>query len=357
MVTPRKKRTGERSPSPTLQTIADLAGCSLMSVSRALNGGNVSPATAARIKQAAEKLGYVANVSAQRMRGGRTHTIGVLMNIHFDPRTEVMVALDCLISEMENAGDQVLLSFARGTQKQIDAQLRGFIGRGVDGLFYWNAQPSKMLDHCARAGIPVVAIGYRSAECTSLPMVSFDAEQTLGEMYRRMIELGHRNAVELTSSLSPAIHEEYARPGELRWRRHDLGFDRASIFEFVSSLRTDPDPPTLVMGDYPRAVQLLDVCEELGVDVPGDLSIISIVDAVGSPLLRVPLSSMRTDYEALGLAAAQSMLAAIDGKPIEDIFVTGSLHWIERASTGPAPDKKPAATKRPRAKVAAGKPG
>src|SRR5947209_4645319 len=100
-VTARKKRTGDRSKGPTLQNIADLAGCSLMTVSRALNGVNISPENAARVKQAAEALGYIPNVAAKSMRGGRTQTIGVLINADFDPRNEIMAILDCLIRQME----------------------------------------------------------------------------------------------------------------------------------------------------------------------------------------------------------------------------------------------------------------
>ena len=43
-----------------------------------------------------------------------------------------------------------------------------------------------------------------------------------------------------------------------------------------------------------------------------------------------------TDYELLGHAAAQAMLAALDGKPLTDVIVPDAAEWIERESTGPA---------------------
>ncbi len=348
MVAHKKSTTGGRAPGsrgPTLRNVAELAGVSLMSVSRALNGGTVSQEVGARVAQAAEQLGYVANGAAQRMRGGRTKTIGMLINMDFDPRTEIMAILDCLIREMERAGNQVLLSIARGGPTQLDELLRGFVARGVDGLFFWNAGPSEVLARYERAGIPVVAVAFRDERCAGLPLVSLDAGPTFDEVFRRVRALGHRRAIEFVGSGDPAMHELFGEVSGLQWRRFDLGFDRAHMLDFLNAWQAEPDAPTLVMADYPRAAQLLAVCEELGVRVPEDLSVISTVDAVGTPLLRTPLSSILSDYEMLGSAAAAAMLAAIDGEPIEDVLMPGGMGWIERASTGPA-RRSPAAAKR-----------
>ena len=316
--------------------VAELAGCSVMSASRALNGVDISSEVAERVKQAAATLGYVPNVSARRLRGGRTRTVGLLMNVEFDPRTEVMASLDCLIHEMEQAGHQVLLSFARGDSQRITDHLEGFLSRGVDGLFFWQAEPSRLLAQYRAIGLPIVAIGSRHEQCSELPLVTFDTGPAFAEMGRRMRDLGHRDAFELTSPDRPALHEVFD-VGTLSWARYDVSSDTDDLVSLVESLRTGAERGTLVLCDYPWAIRLLQVCEELEVSVPDDLSVISFVDAIAAPMLRTPLSSLHSDYDGLGVAAAQSMLAAIEGASVADVYVPDSITWIERASTGPAP--------------------
>ncbi|MCU1394796.1 MAG: transcriptional regulator, LacI family [Ilumatobacteraceae bacterium] len=307
-----------------------------MTVSKVLNGVHVSAELTARVRAAAETLGYVPSVAAQSVRGAPTKTIGLLMNIDFDPHGGLMAVLDSLLREMESAGNQVLLSIARDGSQQIDSHLRGFLGRRVDGVFYWNVEPSKFLDLYERAGIPVLGVAFRDPACEHIPMISVDVAATFTEMYDRLFNLGHRRGTEVTTGRSPVIHEAFGSSANLRWTSNQVGFDRASIVDFVRSIRGTRGAPTVILTDYPIAVRVLEVCDELGIEVPGDLSVVSIMDALGANMLRTPLSCVRTDYEALGHAAAQAMLAALDGIPLSDVQVRDCTLWIERSSTGPA---------------------
>jgi len=54
---------------PTLVTVARLAGVSVASASRVLHGGTATPAMAAKVRAAAEQLGYVPNAAAQVAAG------------------------------------------------------------------------------------------------------------------------------------------------------------------------------------------------------------------------------------------------------------------------------------------------
>src|SRR5690554_2730837 len=63
-----------------IQQVADLAGVSTATVSRALSGKpSVSPATRARVEAAARELGYVVSASASSLASGRTRNVGVVM--------------------------------------------------------------------------------------------------------------------------------------------------------------------------------------------------------------------------------------------------------------------------------------
>jgi LacI family transcriptional regulator, galactose operon repressor len=334
-----KKQPAERgSKVPTLRAVADLAGCSMMTVSNVLNGVYVTPKYAERVRQAVDALGYVPNVAAQSVRGGRTRTIGLLVNMTFDPRNELMAVLDGLIREMEAAGIQVLLSLARGGPEQIDSHLRGFLGRRVDGVIYWNVEPSNVLELYKKAHVPVLGLAFRDPKCAKVPMVSVDAAPALAAMSQRLRGLGHRHAVELVTDRGPAMIEAFGTSVDLKWTKFRIGYDSDSMTEFVKSTLRERVRPTVVMTNYPSAVQLLEVCDDLRVNVPNDFSVVSVADAVGANMLK--LSCVRTDHEALGHETAQAMLGALEGKKLRDVLVRDCTHWVERGSVGRAPSAR-----------------
>lgn len=334
---PRLARmSAERShPPATLRAVAELAGCSTATVSKALNGIHVSEANLARVFEAAEQLGYVPNMAARSIRGVSTMTIGILMNLDLHPSEDIMTTNNCMIAELERAGYSVFLSVAHGGPEQVDVLLKRFAERRVDGLFYWNATPSPSLSLYQVLGIPVLAIAFRDDECAELPLITVDGVPAFAAASKRLRSQGHRVFGEVAGS-GPYLHDFVPTDKALKWKRFSVGFQLDSVRELVSSIAAAKRPPTVIWAHYPTALQILQVCQELGLDVPGDLSIVSITDTDAASLLQTPLSVIRTDYERLGHAAAQAMLAALDGKPLTDVIVSDAAEWIERDSTGPA---------------------
>lgn len=66
---------------PTIKNIARAAGVSTATVSRALAyKNNLKPATAKRIRQIAQEMGYHKNVAASQLASNMTNTIAVIIN-------------------------------------------------------------------------------------------------------------------------------------------------------------------------------------------------------------------------------------------------------------------------------------
>src|SRR5471032_1005801 len=71
--------------SPTLARLAELAGISQMSASRAINDRHgVSQQTRDKVLRIAAEIGYVANRTAQKLSGGRTRIVGLLTPVRQD---------------------------------------------------------------------------------------------------------------------------------------------------------------------------------------------------------------------------------------------------------------------------------
>jgi LacI family transcriptional regulator len=345
-VSERNKSTNRKVP--TLRLVAKAAGVSTATVSKALNGIPVSEKNLERVLAAAERLGYVPNDAARSMRGIPSMTVGMVMHLDLHPGGELMTVLHSMMAEIERLGYTVLISVTRGDPHELDTVLRRFIERRVDGLFYWNAQPSKSLALYRQLGIPVLAVGFRSPQCDDLPLITVDSAPTTRLVSRRLRALGHQVALEITTHGAPELLAPRSKGG-VCWQRTELGFNLESVVDLVKSLRSTPDSPTVIVANYPTALQILEACEGLQIRVPEDLSVVSTLDGIGAALLRTSLSAIRTDYERLGQVASATMLRAISREPINDEIVPKSVQWVERQSTGSAPPA--GAAKSPKAPV------
>jgi LacI family transcriptional regulator len=303
-----------------------------------MNGLAVSPARREQVLAAARALGYVPNQAARSMRGLPTMTIGVLMNLDMHPGTEVLTVINSLIRSMESHGYTCMVSFPDDTGN-VELLLRRFAELRVDGLFYWNAIRADPLTLFRDAGVPVLAVVARDKTLDDIPLLSVDSGPIYRAVFRRLQDLGHSRVCEVDSARLPMtrVHRAHAIAQGLDWRPITVGKDPGAVARLVGTLCETPDAPTAVFAPYPVALQILAVCEELGVEVPRDLSLVSTTDSAGAALLRTPLATIRTDFELRGRIAARAMLDAIAGLPASDVVTVDAVDWIERASIGPAP--------------------
>jgi LacI family transcriptional regulator len=320
----------------TLHTVAEAAGVSTATVSKALNGIRVSPENRAKVLAAATALGYVPNGAARMVRGGRTATIGLVIHLDVNPQTELLTILNSQIREFETNGYSVLISVVGG-DADVDLLLRRLLERRVDGLVYWNAQGGAALDAYRRAGIPVVAVGNRGDGCAEVPLITAESAAVFDVVYGRLAELGHRRAAEVDPCHAEDLHRAAARRHGVAFADLRVAFDTSGLRRLIESLGSDPTDPTVLFASYAGAVQLLAACEEVGRRVPEDVSIVAVTDSDAAALLRTPLSALHTDYDRFGHAIARALLDAAAGDHVGDRVVPDCISWIDRSSLGPAP--------------------
>jgi LacI family transcriptional regulator len=327
----------------TLHAVAARAGVSTATVSKALNGIQVSPENLARVLAAADELGYVPNEAARTMRGGPTMTVGIVLHFDIHPRFELMAPVNRMIRNMEVDGYSVFLSVTAGTGN-VDTLLRRYAERRVDGLFYWNAEDAPSLDLYRRAGIPVLAIGFRDEGCEDLPMLTVDSSDAYRQLYRKLAKLGHRVVHEIDPGQSASIHESTAAEVGIEWRPVGLPHEIAAVHDVVRSLTTEATPIAL-LAPYPVILDIFAVCDDLGLEIPRDVSLVSTTDSPGAALLRTPVAAIRTDWERIGEATARAMLNALKGEPLRDEVVPDCVEFVDRASLGPGPRRRQRVTR------------
>lgn len=141
----------------TLQDVAQAAGVSLATVSRALHGGYVSAEKRRRIEEAVRALRYIPNQSAAALKRNRSRTIGHLMHFH-----------DNLLASRINTGlaraarekGYSLFSVTSSGGEDSRRMAEELISRRMDGMVVTSCRelPAETTAHLAEVGIPTVLI-------------------------------------------------------------------------------------------------------------------------------------------------------------------------------------------------------
>jgi LacI family transcriptional regulator len=260
----------------TMQTIAELAGVNASTVSRVLSKGdipeNALTPTSRRIRDIARELGYVPDPHAASLRTQRTRALGVLV-----PRmTDVVLAAVCEVIEetATELGYQTVVSNTWDDQEQRRRKVELLLGHRVDGLILGDALlEDPFLDELAERQVPFVLVSRRSGGHASVTCDDFLGGRLAGT---HLADLGHRRIAILAG------------------------------------------PPHASTG-RDRTSGCLQALAERGITVQDRYIVPSPHDARGGHAaaeLPVPLTSVRSDHQAMGAAAAQMLITALSGRTV-----------------------------------------
>src|SRR5512139_3088628 len=131
----RKMKENSEKPSTavTISDVAALAGVSVGTVSKALNGrGSLRPETRDRVQAAARRLGFQANEAARSLSSGRTYTVGMITT---DTIGRFSIPLMIGAEDALGAGEMsVFLCDGRDDPIREQYYLRTLLRRRVDGI-------------------------------------------------------------------------------------------------------------------------------------------------------------------------------------------------------------------------------
>jgi LacI family transcriptional regulator len=323
----------------TLHHVAARARVSIATVSRALNGLPVAEPNLSNVIRAAKELGYVANEAARSLRSERTLTIGLIF-----PRLRAhagLELLDAMAGAVEDRGYSLLVSTARGDDARYDVLMRRFLERRVDALICVHPTGGgEMLDAYRAAEIPVLALFSRPGAFRRLPLVTPSLSGAATDLAKRLVALGHERValVSRPERLGPmsAVCSALKKLG-VTLDRHTAGPDPRDARAILRTLVARRDPPSAVVAYYRHAVQIMGACRELHVEVPEQLSLVSISDHTAESFpARKPFSALVMEPDPLGIAAGAAVLAWLEGMPPASETRVEAGTWIERATTARA---------------------
>ncbi|MBU4214977.1 MAG: LacI family transcriptional regulator [Actinobacteria bacterium] len=329
--------------------VAARAGVSKGAASFALNGRpGVSEETRARVLQAAVELGWAPHAAARALAGGRTDTIGLVMNRppHLRGAEPLFQQyLEGVQDELVDHAISLLIKVVAGHRAELATYEEWAHGTRVDGLVVIDLRVGDDRPAVARRlGVPVVVLG-DPVHAAGAPAVWVDDRTTAVEVIAHLAGLGHRRIARMANGVRLA--HTVVRTQALLAAARDAGLPEPVVVvaditspagqDLTRQLLTGADRPTAIVYENDlQAMAGMAVAAELGLEVPGDLSVLAW-DASGLGRLTLPtVTTVQDDPHERGAHAVRLLLDLIEGEPGRDEQdPPGRLSVHD--STGPVP--------------------
>jgi LacI family transcriptional regulator len=336
----------------SITEVARLAGVSPATASRVVSssGYPVSPATRARVLDAARRLDYVPNALARGLLKSHVPIVGVIVHDITDPYfSEVVRGVE---DAAASSGHLVIISSSDRDPEREASYVRLlrsmraatiiFAGSGLDDP----TLTASMRKHTAAIRGYGGAVVHLSPHALGDAEVGVDNAAGIATMVAALVELGHHEIAFLAgpSSLYVAGHrlDGYRRGLAAAGIAFDerrvvhTAFDRAAGAEAVDTLLTGETAFTAICAANDLlALGALQRLAALGIDVPGAVSVAGFDDIATAAMTAPPLSTVRLPLHEIGrrgFAFAERVLAG--GRPRREVLPT---ELVLRGSTAPRP--------------------
>lgn len=336
---------------PTQKDVARRAGVSRSTVSYVLNDQQdlrvpISEETRQRVMQAIEELGYEPDARAQSLRRGHTKVVGVVIPVIENPFFwQILTGVSDALRE---AGYSLYLSHNPQDSQQAVNTVRELARQRMDGFILLVAVKylwPELAEYLQKAGQPVVEITATEAE---FDHVVHGYTSGTRDLMTHLLELGHRRigfiygvtqeVQGLDRLLTYRQVLQQAGLSDSRAFEMHCGDQMEDAYQAAYTLLSRPERPTalLVINDM-LAIAVMRAASELGLRIPGDLSVAGFDDIAFSSYLVPSLTTVSGRAEASGRDAVRLLLNRFAESDLPRQVTTTGVELIVRESTGPVP--------------------
>ena len=335
-----------QSKKSTLQDVADAAGVSTATVSRCLNQPDkVKPDVREKINNTVRKLGYVPHGAARALASRRTYTIGAVV-----PTIDNAIfseAIQYLQQGLSQHNYTLLLAQSGYALKEELREVNSLLGRGIDGLVLVGEEHDPaVLEAIEQQRIPYVNLWSYNPE-SKHSCIGLDNIKAGRKLAGHLLDLGHQKIGSITAILSDNDRVKsrlYGVRSYLEEQGLQLDDDRVVECRYSGEqgqlalhylMARHPDITAVICGNDILALGALCGARELGLDVPGDLSVTGFDNLEIISVLSPALTTMNSPSRRMGKHAAEYLIRQIKAEvnSVERIELQSDL--IIRETTGP----------------------
>jgi DNA-binding LacI/PurR family transcriptional regulator len=346
----QRKAKQLRQQEISIADIARIAGVSHTTVSRALRESPlISLDTRARIQRLAQEMGYTPNAIAQSLQTRRTSMIGLVVTSIDDPFLSDVVKGVEEVARV--AGFSVILSATHNDPDQEMAVIETFHRRRVDGILVASSRITnkykKRLDHIR---VPTVLINSQAeSQDELLHWVAVDDRAGAQLAVEHLLHLGHRSIGYLGVSCRPRSNQLRLQGYQDALAAAGMPYDDGWVVIAPGKEASDEEDVAAGQSMLPYllesastavfcyndmvAIGALIACQERGIAVPQELSVVGFDDIRMASYVTPPLTTIHQPKVELGQLAAGVMLDLLHNHPGKNHILQPAL--VTRASTSP----------------------
>ena len=307
----------------TIEDVARMAGVSISTVSKYINGGNVREENLEAIRQAIEVLDYRVNPFARSLKTQRSTSIGVLLpDITAPFFGNVLTSLDKVLRE--NGYHSLVSCYSSNHGLERD-NLRFLLSTGIDGLIY--APEDLSLDEfyelTATRKIPVVQLD-RTLQGLAADAVLVNNAEASYTAVSHLIDKGHRRVAMISGPKSVFSAKErqigYLRALSDRGILYDdqLVISQQNDFAtgylgFGALMKLEDRPTAVFTTNHNITMGFLTAAREQGLQIPEDIDIFGFDCVDICSMLQPPLPVVHQPETEIGALAANYLIQRLDG--------------------------------------------
>ncbi|MET3176414.1 UNVERIFIED_ORG: LacI family transcriptional regulator [Arthrobacter sp. UYCu721] len=325
-----------------LQDVADEAGVSIATASRALAGKDrVSRATTEIVMTAAKKLGYSVDPIARAMRDGMTRTVGMIVPVIGNPFFAELV--DAVEAELRLSGRELIIADSHGDVGQEARRLETLVGRRVDGILIVSQDHDLSVPAIRKAArsVPVVQVD-RKVGRISGDFVGVDNFIGMQLILEHLVRRGVKSVVLASSDNANSAgrsrrlaFEEITRDLPLVVQEHIIGDFSIEAGRRAGEelLRRKALPDAVVAGSDLTAFGVMSALIRSGVRIPDDVMVTGFDGTSFSAVFEPPLTTVAQPLAAIARDAAAFLGARIadPNEPTRDSRIAPTLVIRESA--------------------------
>ena len=315
----------------TIKEIAKLAGVSIATVSRVINGTSyVSPAVAEMVRKVIQESNYIPNSVARSLRFDNTRTIGVIIsdisNSYFNIIAKVSESV------MRDKGYSMIVCSTEEDKELELNYLRLLMARKVDGLILNSTGKNDDYVTELSQNLPIVLINRRiSNHNFQGDFIDSCNQEGAAMMVDHLFKRGHRKIGLINGDQQVSTGRERYEGFVDAMRRHDIRVDDHYPYRFNGHFHMDegyqgaqalcalPDPPTAIaVMNNAMGIGALKFFKASGIKIPDRVSLVVYGDIFNSDILYVEPDHVTLNPYTIGKKAAEFILERIKNPEIRN---------------------------------------
>ena len=332
----------------TIRNVAALAGVAPSTVSRTCKDHrSISEETKAKVRRAMDQLGYEYIAPTDVRHYQNSKTIGIILPPSSRQAYENPFYLEAIrgIGQFCNGHKYTSTVITGQSNEEILDAIQTTVSESyVDGfIVLYSKEDDKIVDYLYSEGFTYVLIGKAKQFTNETIYIDNDNIMAGKQATEYLISLGHQKIAYLGSESIMIFSSDRKAGYHMALMQNDLPIEKSYCIEvdnvFMDEckplwelLRSENRPTAMVVSDDILAVSLERVCNQCGISIPEDLSIISFNDSLFAKLTSPQLTSIDVNSFQLGIEAASQLINHIENPNLLATKIIVPHRIIERDS-------------------------